>query len=195
MRTMRLAGLLALCEVLAIGTPEAQAKKGGKGNKHHGGVVGLPPGQAKKLYGYAPSYTYPTPVSGGYVSQGSSQESYMEQGGYGVPSPSYYGQGGYDQSRGYGNYGVGTYDPVGPSSFYQPTRPSGGRVDSDLAVPGIFPAQPLPIPLTLIGKNETIACNPVDRRPATLQGHAASLSPWAIAARWTRRKPTESRGF
>src|SRR3954469_5661334 len=106
MRTMRLVGLLALCGVLAIGTSEAQAKKGGKGNKHQGGVVGLPPGhggvppghggippgQAKKLYGYAPSYTYPSPVSGGYVSQGYSHE----QGGYSVPSQGYYSNGGYD---------------------------------------------------------------------------------------------------
>ena len=73
MRTMRWAALLALCGILALGTTEAQAKKGGKGNKHQGGIVGLPPGhggippghggippgQAKKLYGYAPVYTYP----------------------------------------------------------------------------------------------------------------------------------------
>src|SRR3954451_4403532 len=78
----RLATLLALCGAWAIGTPEAQAGKGGKskgrGNpKHSGGIVGLPPGhggippghggippgQAKKLYGalpgYAPSASYP----------------------------------------------------------------------------------------------------------------------------------------
>jgi len=136
---MKLAVLLALCGVLAIGTPEALAKKGGKGNKHQGGVVGLPPGhggvppghggippgQAKKLYGYAPSYTYPTPIPGGYVSQGYS-------GGYGVPSQTYYGQGGpYQQGGGYSSYGAGSYDsydPGGPSGFYQPP-PSGGRVD------------------------------------------------------------------
>src|SRR3954466_9010132 len=31
MRTRKLAGLLALCGLLAVGTPEAWAKKGGKG--------------------------------------------------------------------------------------------------------------------------------------------------------------------
>src|SRR3954466_16273971 len=71
MRRAHTAALLALCGVLVIGTHEAEAGKGGKGKgpknpKHYGGIVGLPPGhggippgQAKKLYGPVPGYAQP----------------------------------------------------------------------------------------------------------------------------------------
>ena len=156
MRTIYLAGLLALCGVLAIGTTEAQAGKGGKGKghgnaKHYGGVVGLPPGhggippgQAKKLYGvpsygatgfapspsypsYAPTYTYPNhggsaaPPYGGYGPQPYQHGVPAYSGGYEVIPHSHPGDYGHDNSLApttpYGGY------PAQPPSYDQPTYP------------------------------------------------------------------------
>jgi len=140
MRTIHLAGLLALCGVLVIGTTEAQAGKGGKGKgkghghaKHNRGVLGLPPGhggippgQAKKLYGvpgygttgyvpmpsypsYAPAYTYPD--HGGSAAPTYSQPG-PPYGGY-EPQPYYEGVPAYDGYEAIPHSHPGDYDHDG----------------------------------------------------------------------------------
>ena len=149
MRTIHLAGLVALCGVLAIGTPEAQAGKGGKGKghghaKHNRGVLGLPPGhggippgQAKKLYGvpgYGATGFAPSPSHPGYAPayshpdyDGSAAPTYSQ------PDPPYGGYGPQPYQHGVPAYGGG-YEAIPHShpgdydhdGSFAPTTPYGG---------------------------------------------------------------------